>query len=314
MLIGTVRQRVELVKELRKQGYSKDGISEMTGASARTVQKYIDMPEKDIPPEKQSARGREHEEAVEKLSRRAALVRKLKEEGFSITQISQRTGFTYNTVRNYLSDDFSPVNAHYGKQREGKLAPYRTEVLALKADGLKYQEIYERLREKGYAGTQDAIRGFVSKERRIQQDLIDTGAGASELIDKKRLIRLLYLPLEKVKGLTAVQLSAVTEAYPIYKNVLEVVYEFKAVFQSKNPQTLIEWMNSAVAIGVTEINAFIEGIKQDYDAVQNAVIYDYNNGLAEGTVNKIKVVKRIMYGRCRFPLLKNKCLLLDHFL
>jgi predicted transcriptional regulator len=133
MLIGTVRQRVELVKELRKQGDSKDGISEMTGASARTVQKYIDMPEKDIPPEKQSARGREHEEAVEKLSRRAALVRKLKEEGFSITQISQRTGFTYNTVRNYLSDDFSQVNAHYGKQREGKLAPYRTEVLALKA-------------------------------------------------------------------------------------------------------------------------------------------------------------------------------------
>jgi transposase-like protein len=72
-------------------------------------------------------------------------------------------------------------------------------------------------------------------------------------------------------------------------------------------------MNSAATLGVTEINAFIEGIKQDYDAVQNAVIYDYNNRLAEGTVNKIKVVKRIMYGRCRFPLLKNKCLLLDYF-
>jgi transposase len=169
------------------------------------------------------------------------------------------------------------------------------------------------LREKGYAGTQDAIRGFVSKERRIQQDLIDTGAGASELIDKKRLIRLLYLPLEKVKRLTAIQLSAVIETYPLYKSILDVVYEFKAVFQSKKPQMLIDWMNSTATLGITEINTFIEGIKQDYDAVQNAVMYDYNNGLAEGTVNKIKVVKRIMYGRCRFPLLKNKCLLLDYF-
>jgi predicted transcriptional regulator len=312
MLIGIIRQRMELVKELRKQGYSKDTIAATTGASLRTGQKYLDMPEKDIPLEKQVVRGREHEEAVEKLHRRAELARELQAEGLSITRISHRTGFTYNTVCNYLSGDFSPVNAHYGKQREGKLAPYRKEVLSLKADGLKYREIHELLKGKGYTGTQDAIRGFVSQERRIQRDLLDAGAGASELIDRNRLIRLLYLPLEKVKGLSQAQFAAVMETYPIYKNILDIANEFKAVLGSKNPQTLIEWKNRAAALGIVEINAFIEGIKQDYDAVVNAVMYDYSNGLAEGTVNKIKVIKRIMYGRCRFPLLKNKCLLLDY--
>jgi hypothetical protein len=64
MLIGTIRQRVELVKELRKQGHGKGEILETTGASERTAQKYIDMPENDIPTEKQSVRGREHEEAA----------------------------------------------------------------------------------------------------------------------------------------------------------------------------------------------------------------------------------------------------------
>jgi transposase len=313
MLIGTTRQRAELVKELRGQGRSKAEISETTGASARTVQKYMDMPEKDIPPEKRSVRGREHEEAVEKLRRRAESVRELRAEGLGITQISQRTGFTCNTVRNYLSDNFSPVNAHYGKQREGKLAPYRKEILDMKADSLKYREIHERLKEKGYSGTQDAIRGFVSKERRIRRDLLDGGAGESELIDKKRLIRLLYLPLEKVKGLSEAQFAAALEAYPMYADILDVANEFKSVLQSKNPQTLIEWMSRAGALGIAEIDAFIEGLKQDCAAVMNAVAYDYNNGLAEGTVNKIKVVKRIMYGRCQFPLLKNKCLLLDYF-
>ena len=39
---------------------------------------------------------------------------------------------------------------------------------------------------------------------------------------------------------------------------------------------------------------------------KNAVIHDYSNGLAEGSVNKLKVVKRIMYGRCSFDMLRKK--------
>ena len=48
------------------------------------------------------------------------------------------------------------------------------------------------------------------------------------------------------------------------------------------------------------------------DAVKNAIIYDYNNGLAEGSVNKLKVIKRIMYGRCSFALLRSKILNLEY--
>ncbi|MFR0756030.1 MAG: transposase [Hominisplanchenecus sp.] len=43
-------------------------------------------------------------------------------------------------------------------------------------------------------------------------------------------------------------------------------------------------------------------------AVKNGIIYSYNNGLAEGSVNKIKVIKRVMYGRNSFELLKAKVL------
>ena len=43
--------------------------------------------------------------------------------------------------------------------------------------------------------------------------------------------------------------------------------------------------------------------------MKNGIKYDYNNGLAEGSVNKIKVIKRVMYGRCSFELLKKKVLL-----
>ena len=55
--------------------------------------------------------------------------------------------------------------------------------------------------------------------------------------------------------------------------------------------------------------SYANGLKQDYDAVKNAILYDYNNGLAEGSVTKIKLIKRIMYGRNSFQLLRAKVLL-----
>jgi len=70
-------------------------------------------------------------------------------------------------------------------------------------------------------------------------------------------------------------------------------------------------MEQVVALGLPELDAFIGGLKQDIDAVMNALVTDFSNGLVEGTVNKIKVIKRIMCGRCRFDLLRNKCLLID---
>jgi len=313
MLIGTIAQRVELVKDLRKNGHSKNEICLITGASAQTVNKYINMPEKNIPVEKKTVRGREHDEAVEKLCRRAELVRTMHAEGFGITAIAQKTGFGANTVRNYLSDNFSPVNAHYGKQREGKLEPFRDEVLRLRSEGIKYSEIHATITEKGYTGTTDAIRGFISKERRIQQDLLSASAGTQELIDKKWLIRLLYKPREYIKGISQDQLEFVLDAYPVYASILNIVNDFKAVLKSKKSEALLSWIEKASALEIDELDSFVEGIKLDIDAVMNAITYDYSNGLAEGIVNKIKVIKRIMYGRCRFPLLKNKCILLSHY-
>ena len=46
-------------------------------------------------------------------------------------------------------------------------------------------------------------------------------------------------------------------------------------------------------------------------AVRNAIIYEYNNGLAEGSVKKLKVIKRIMYGRNKFEILRQKVLSLE---
>jgi predicted transcriptional regulator len=313
-LISTTSGRIRLVKKLCSRGHDQSEISLMTGLSKQVVSKYVNIPQCDIPIDKQSVRGREHEEAVRKLLKKAQQCKSLRESGLSITEITQKTGFTSERVRNYLSTDFSPVSGHYGKQREGKLEPYRDDIIKWKTEGLKYREIHERIRAKGYSGSQDAIRGFISKERRIRRDLQAAIGGASaELIDRKWLFRLLYKPIEDVKGISPEQLSAIFANYPLTENILNIVHEFRLLLKTKNQDALFVWVDKASALGISEFDIFINGLKQDIDAVMIAIVSDFSNGLAEGTINKIKVIKRIMYGRCSFSLLKNKCLLSQCF-
>ena len=315
ILVGTKAERVKLVKKLRKEGRTKGEIQLLTGLSARMVKSYMDMEASALPEERQTVRSLEHVNAVEKLKERANRVKVLNESGLSIMEITQKTGFTYAVVKNYLSSDFSPINAHYGKQREGKLEPYRDDVFRWKAEGLTYREIHNLIREKGYTGTQDAIRGFISKERRIRRDMQSAVGGEPvELIDKKWLIRLLYMPLKEVKGISSAQLSAVYKNYPLAKSILDIVNEFKTLVKDKKLKALNKWMDKVNSLGIVELDAFVNGLKQDINAVNNAITTDFSNGLAEGVINKIKVIKRIMYGRCHFDTLRNKCLLLDYLI
>ena len=66
-------------------------------------------------------------------------------------------------------------------------------------------------------------------------------------------------------------------------------------------------------VSIPELQTYVNGIRQDIVAVKNGIAMQYNNGLAEGSVNKLKVIKRIMYGRNSFELLKAKVLLHEQF-
>ena len=132
----------------------------------------------------------------------------------------------------------------------------------------------------------------------------------TEAIDRNTLISLLYKELDNVKNITKEIFDKFTALYPEATKIYGIVKDFKEIIFSKKTEKLDNWIINNRAKNIDEINSFINGIERDIEAVKNAIKYDYNNGLAEGTVNKIKVVKRIMYGRCSFGLLRQKLLLL----
>lgn len=73
------------------------------------------------------------------------------------------------------------------------------------------------------------------------------------------------------------------------------------------------WIDKSEKLGIEEINTYLNGLRQDINAVKNGIDYAFNNGLAEGSINKIKLVKRIMYDRHSFKLLRSKLLLDEHY-
>ena len=71
---------------------------------------------------------------------------------------------------------------------------------------------------------------------------------------------------------------------------------------------LEQWLKDAVASGVRSFISFANGIRQDFSAVYNALSSIWSNGQTEGQVNRLKFIKRLMYGRANFDLLRKRVL------
>lgn len=122
----------------------------------------------------------------------------------------------------------------------------------------------------------------------------------------------MYTPSNNIKELSDGLLDKIYTLYPFFKNTINLLIIFKEILKQKNVTKLDKWILEAKKFNNSYINSFINGLPRDIDAVKNSIIYEYNNGLAEGSVNKLKVIKRIMYGRNKFELLRNKIIYLEN--
>lgn len=86
--------------------------------------------------------------------------------------------------------------------------------------------------------------------------------------------------------------------------MVELGREFENLLMSRSETSLDDWLRKARTSSIAEIKSFARGLTQDQSAVQAAVKYEWSQGLVEGQVNRLKLIKRQMYGRAKFDLLK----------
>jgi len=73
-------------------------------------------------------------------------------------------------------------------------------------------------------------------------------------------------------------------------------------------EKLDDWLAKATASQIRELQSFVLGVARDKAAVIAGLTLPQNNGLVEGKVNQLKLIKRMGYGRAGFPLLRQRVL------
>ncbi|WP_443147257.1 transposase [Pedobacter sp. GR22-6] len=69
------------------------------------------------------------------------------------------------------------------------------------------------------------------------------------------------------------------------------------------------WIEKVLNSGIREMATFANGLLRDYQSIENAISLLWSNGPVEGNVNKLQTIKRQMYGRARFNLLRKRLVL-----
>ena len=102
--------------------------------------------------------------------------------------------------------------------------------------------------------------------------------------------------------------TRVCQAHPEISQTEAVLARFRQVLHDHDPPALAPWLEAAEQSSVPEVHAFVTKLRQDLPAVQAAVTFSWSQGQVEGQVNRVKLLKRSMYGRAKFDLLKQRVL------
>ena len=228
--------------------------------------------------------------------KRVEEVRELARQGMSQRQISSYSHISRQAVKKYLDPTF--IIKLRSRRHVHLLDPFRTKVY----EGVKAErtvsQIYDELKKHGYSGSQYTVGEYVRKlkEEQIQQK-------DSYSVSRHAIIQLLY---RKESKITKENLSIIFGRYPKLSIIIDAVRQFSFCLLNGHSILLCRWLSEVKNYEIPQLNSFVISVLKDLTAVLNNAIYPYNNGLAEGHINKLKVIKRIMYGRAKFETLKNK--------
>jgi transposase len=117
---------------------------------------------------------------------------------------------------------------------------------------------------------------------------------------------------DKLADADKASLDAILAASPELAAVTANVRAFAVIMNEKRGRKLLEpWMAAAAATGEPALKSFVTGLRADQEAVTNGLSLPWSSGAVEGHVNRIKMLKRQMYGRASPDLLRRRVLLAD---
>jgi hypothetical protein len=225
-------------------------------------------------------------------------------QGSSIPEIATETGMKSQKVKRYIESDYESLMG------EEQRYIFRNAVTISRemrwAGAFAAEKLAMRLPEgKEHAGLLKALEQYmIRKLDGMRRKHLRRCSSAEYVKEQQRMLwRALFRSDFEVK-------SEVLADFLQKEHVQTARYlcqTFRNMLAGENKYELYRWIDTACMLGSKSIRTFAEGVRNDYAAIKRAIGHQYNNGLLEGTVCKIKAIKRIMYGRASFKLLEIKC-------
>jgi len=97
-------------------------------------------------------------------------------------------------------------------------------------------------------------------------------------------------------------------ASPSFVILRQLAMRFRSILRGDDPDKLNNWLHDAKHSGVRSTQQFARTLSRDLDAVRNAIVEHWSSGQAEGQINRLKTLKRAMYGRAGIELLRARML------
>lgn len=269
---------------------------------------FPDGPEQTPVPGEQKKMNQHEREREQRRGGRKALYEAVHDayhRGLTKRAIAKELGITRTTVRRFLRAREFPERAP--RRQRSALDAYREYLERRWAEGChNASQLCRELRQMGYGGQRSRVKEYVQSWRAKPKPA--TPRSRRVLPNLKLVAFWLAKPAAQRNPEEQRWVDAVTAAHPQVAASQELAHQFRQLFKDRDSAALRSWLARTSASGVPELKRFVAGIQRDYAAVAAAVERPWSNGQVEGQVHRLKLLKRQMYGRSGFQLLRSRVL------
>lgn len=231
-------------------------------------------------------------------------VHDLLDAGVGLLDCSRRLGIALNTVKRYARATKPEQIRRPPKYRATLVDPYRDYLRERREQqpGVTTQQLLREIREQGYEGSSNLLVRYLNQGRADNQ---------RPHLSPRRASSLLLTRPDTLKPGDVDTLDKVVTACTEVTALAGLVHSFARLLEPAegNDEALDDWITAARAVNLTHLHAFTRGLDIDRAAVDAALTMPFHNGRTEGVNNKTKLIKRQMYGRAGFKLLRHRILL-----
>jgi transposase len=228
--------------------------------------------------------------------------------GMTITEISRQLRLDRKTVRRYATAATAEeLIGDSPRARMTILEPHLSYLHRRWDEGCRStNQLLEELRARGFRGSERTLRRLTAQLR------THTAKTTPPPAPKVREVTSWILtPPDKLLVEDRETLQDISDRCPEIAATIALTREFAEMLTQLRGKDLDDWVSRAEAGPVRELRGFATGLRRDWDAVKAGLTLSYSSGPVEGNVNRIKMIKRQMYGRANHDLLRKRVLLME---